>query len=172
MELKDTAKDYNEVFGFNVLPLKEKRPALGSWEKWQNNIQTKDNIHKMGWLSATGVGGVSGIDNLRVIDVDYTEDSELLGKLLSTLGLPRDYRWSVVSGSKKGYHIWFTMEESEEAIKILGGDKAVYKISPKEKGVCDHFEIRWKNCQTALPPSLHSSGNKYEFIFENPYEAP
>ena len=64
MELKDTAKDYNGVFGFNILPLKDKRPALGSWERWQNEAQTREDINKMGWLSATGVGGVSGIGNI------------------------------------------------------------------------------------------------------------
>ncbi len=172
MELKDTAKDYNGVFGFNVLPLKDKRPAMASWEKWQTELQTSEDVNRMGWVSATGLGGVSGINNLRVIDVDYAEDNELLGKLLSVLGLPKDYSWSVLSGSKKGYHIWFLMEESEEVLKVLGGSKAVYKSYPKNKGVCDHFEIRWKNCQTALPPSLHTSGNKYKFIFGNPFEAP
>lgn len=172
MELKESAEYYNGTFGFNVLPLEEKKPAIGSWVKWETTKQTENDIDKMDWKDCTGVGGVSGIDNLRVIDVDYFEDIELLTKLLSVLGLPEDYRWSVISGSKKGYHIWFLMEESEEFLKVLGGEKAVYKIFPKEKGVCDHYEIRWKDCQTALPPSLHKSGNKYEFVFKNPYEAP
>lgn len=45
---------------------------------------------------------------------------------------------------------------------------------------CDHIELRWKNCQTVLPPSLHPSGGTYKFCFlrendfpsSSPYQIP
>ena len=57
-------------------------------------------------------------------------------------------------------------------IKFLGGDKAVYKLRLKEEGLCDHIEIRWKNCQNVLPPSKHPSGGFYNFYDINPTSEP
>ena len=42
----------------------------------------------------------------------------------------------------------------------------------KEKGYCKHIELRWMNCQTALPPSRHESGGIYNFFYYDPKEQP
>ena len=42
----------------------------------------------------------------------------------------------------------------------------------KKEGYCKHIELRWMNCQTALPPSMHESGGIYNFYFDEPKEPP
>jgi hypothetical protein len=172
MTLIENAKGYNRLFGFNILPLDGKRPAVPSWEKFKSRKQSQIDLESFNWKGITGVGGISGVNNLRVLDIDYAVDNELLPKLLSILGLPNNYSWSVKSGSGKGFHIWFRMEESESVLNILDSDKGVYKLFPKRDGVCSHYEIRWKRCQTALPPTLHKSGNRYQFVFSTPKDPP
>ena len=39
-------------------------------------------------------------------------------------------------------------------------------------GQCHHLEYRAKECQTLLPPSLHPSGGVYNFVNNDPTEAP
>jgi len=48
----------------------------------------------------------------------------------------------------------------------------VYKFYLKEDGICHHLELRWKECQTALPPSMHGSGGMYSFFNQEPLEMP
>src|SRR5690606_11232125 len=92
------------------------------------------------------------------------------------------YRWVVQSGSGEGFHIYFRSptpslpqgegESQENIFHKLGGDKAVYKFYLKQDGICDHIELRWKECQTALPPSMHESGGRYSFFNYEPTELP
>ncbi|MDD5608479.1 MAG: PriCT-2 domain-containing protein, partial [Ignavibacterium sp.] len=73
-------------------------------------------------------------------------------------------------------------EQKENLFEKIGGEKAVYKfkmkpVSPsesrsRENGYCKHIELRWMNCQTALPPSMHESGGIYNFYFDEPKEPP
>ena len=166
--LKEKIKKYFDVFGFNVLPLAGKKPII-KWDKWQERRQTEEDIKKMNWNhSTTGIGGVCGNDNLRNIDLDGVTDYSNVLMILRELRLSSDYKWVVKSGSGKGFHIWIRVDAGEFDEK----SKAVYKYLPKNDNFCDHVEIRWKNCQTALPPSIHTSGMKYEFINGEPDEKP
>jgi len=36
----------------------------------------------------------------------------------------------------------------------------------------DHLEIRWRECQTLVPPSVHSSGGQYVWMNAEPTVAP
>jgi len=178
---KKLAKNYKSRMGINVLPLKGKRPIL-EWDKWQNKIQTDDDIGKMNWNSSTGIGGIQGINDWRCLDLDVVEDFEIVELILKDLGLPENYCWVVQSGSGEGFHIYIRVKENEERLKKLGGTKAVYKlemkpVSPSESrgkkdGYCKHIELRWMNCQTTLPPSMHESGGIYNFYFDDPKEPP
>ena len=43
---KELAMLFNKEMNFNVLPLKWKRPMI-QWDKWQEEIQTEEDISKM-----------------------------------------------------------------------------------------------------------------------------
>lgn len=185
---KKLAKNYKSRMGINVLPLKGKRPMI-EWDRWQNTIQTEDDIEKMNWSGSTGLGGVQGINDWRCLDLDAVEDFEIVELILQELGLPEKYCWVVQSGSGEGFHIYIRsphpspLPEGEgNPFHRIGGEKAVYKfklkpVSPSESrgrkdDYCKHIELRWMNCQTALPPSMHESGGIYNFYFDNPEEPP
>lgn len=174
---------YFELMKFNVLPLRGKVPSI-NWKVWQDKSQTKEDIEAMDWKNATGVGVVMGVNNLRCFDLDRVEDPDILETILKELNLPEDYRWVVQSGSGEGFHIYFLCEEpsplpveagqakEKGAIERFGSEKAVYKFYLNQDGVCDHIELRWKDCQTALPPSMHESGGMYNYFHNDPLELP
>ncbi|MBZ0183351.1 MAG: PriCT-2 domain-containing protein [Melioribacteraceae bacterium] len=188
----ETAKLYNKKFHINVLPLRGKRPLI-EWDRWQTEIQTEKDITDMNWVNSTGLGNIQGINDWRCIDIDGAEDFEIVELILNDLGLPKKYKWVVQSGSGSGFHIYIrvktlrskdveTGNESNLLFEKFGGEKAVYKLSmkplsptgnnEKENGYCKHIELRWMNCQTALPYSLHESGGVYNFCFGEPDEPP
>ena len=178
---KVTAKLYKSKMNINVLPLKGKRPMI-EWDVWQTEIQTENDINNMNWDNATGLGGIQGINNWRCIDIDGAEDYEIVELILKELNLPEKYCWVVQSGSGAGFHIYIRVKQNDESLKKLGGLKAVYKfemkpVSPSEsrgrgERYCKHIELRWMNCQTALPYSLHESGGVYNFYYDEPKEEP
>lgn len=164
MQFREIAKDYFELFGFNLLPLENKVPKI-NWEKWQVEEMLMSDIDGLGWnFNTNGIGAISGIKKLRCLDFDKVNDYEVVRKFVTKLGLPSLYQWIVKSGSGKGYHIWFYCDDDSYIIKVLSGDKSYYKLQLKENGLCDHIELRWKNCQTVLPPSFHPSGKQYELV--------
>jgi len=164
MDLRNIAKDYNEAFGFNVIPLENKVPKF-EWKKYQIDEMTNENIDNLNWNHKTnGIGAISGVNELRCLDFDAVQDDNIIYKFVERLGFARDYSWVVKSGSGKGYHIWFLCCDDDNYLDGLGGEKSYYKFNLKENNLCDHIELRWKNCQTVLPPSLHPSGNKYVFV--------
>lgn len=166
------AKKYYEKFGFNVLPLAGKAPKI-KWEKWQSEKQTIEDIDSMDWDGdTTGIGVPAGIDDVRVIDIDKIKDWKILDAILELLNLDLSYPWIIKTGSREGIHIYVKVKESGNLLKNLGGDKAVYKFYLKQADVCDHAEIRWKNCQNVLPPSKHPSSNIYDFYGINPTAEP
>lgn len=168
MDLKKIAAEYNKQFGFNVLPLLDKAPH-GSWTKWQKTKMDQSEISSLNWNKFNGIGVVCGIDTLRCFDFDSVIDFAIVRGFLECLGLPEDYKWTVMSGSGKGYHIWFYCRDDKDLFKMLDGEKSYYKLDPKpaedNQKYCDHIELRWKNCQTVVPPSLHPSGSVYKFLF-------
>jgi len=170
--VKEIGMQYHKEFGFNILPIQGKRPKI-LWDKWQNEKQTEEDIEKMDWSNSTGFGVVLGIDDLINLDLDVVEDYEILDKLLQTLGLPEKYPWVIQSGSGEGFHIYFRLKDELGILaNKFGGDKAVFKFKPKERNICKHVEVRRKNCQTVLPPSMHESGGIYTFYYDEPKELP
>lgn len=168
MNFRDIAKDYFDAFSFNILPLENKVPKVtgeGGWKKWEIEEMTSADIDSLGWNSTTnGIGAISGIKKLRCLDFDNVTNFEIVKKFVVGFGLPIEYVWIVKSGSGKGYHIWFYCDDDFYLFQILGREQAYYVLQVKEKEFCDHIELRWKNCQTVLPPSFHPSGKQYEFI--------
>lgn len=172
MQFSEMAKIYNKIFGFNVLPIQGKRPTI-PWENWQLIEQTEQDVIELGWNSSiTGVGCICGINDLRNIDFDKVTDYSIIEMICKRLGLGDKYLWTVKSGSGAGYHVWLKVRESELLHKRLNGPKSVYRLYLKDEGLCDHIELRWSQSQTVLPYSIHESGNRYSFLYDEPKEPP
>lgn len=170
------ALDYFESKHFNVLPLRGKMPITG-WKAWCEKTQTKENIEAMEWKNATGVGVVMGVNDIRCFDLDKVESADIVEEILRDLGLPEEYPWVIQSGSGEGYHIYFKCSLSSKGngynpFSELRGERAVFKYNMKKEGICDHIELRWKDCQTALPPSMHESGGSYSYFYSVPTDPP
>lgn len=165
--LKETALEYFNRNGCNVLALNKKMP-LGNWRRWNTDRQTAEDILAMDWDVATGIGIVSGINNVCVLDFDKVIDENAIAELAVELGLEMPYSWSVKSGSGKGFHLWMKLKGDEAALfDMYGKEAGVIKLRPKatESGEpYEHLEIRIRDCQTVAPPSMHESGRKYIFL--------
>lgn len=162
MDIKKRAFDYFENFDFNIIPLYNKVPQI-NWTEFQNKYQSFDDLESFNWNGINGIGAISGIENLRCLDFDKVKDYNIVIQFIRDLGLSENYRWIVKSGSGTGYHIWFLCEDESSFLEGVGGEKSYYIFSP-EINYCDHIELRWKNCQTVLPPSFHNTGGRYEFL--------
>ncbi|NMB82276.1 MAG: hypothetical protein GYA14_10705 [Ignavibacteria bacterium] len=185
IQFLEMAKIYKNVFGFNVLPIQGKRPTI-PWENWQLIEQTEQDVIEFGWhagppngrVNVTGIGGICGVNDLRNIDFDKVNDpangtgSSIVEMICKRLGLGEKYMWAVKSGSGIGYHIWIKVSESERLKERLNGPKSVYRLYLKDEGLCDHIELRWSQSQTVLPYSIHESGNRYLFLYDEPKEPP
>lgn len=167
---KETAVSLFKKFGFNVLPLAGKRPLI-KWEEWQNEKQSIEDIEQMPWENASGTGVVMK-DELLNIDIDKVKDRKIVNEILDLLKLPQDYKWVVQSGSGMGYHIYLLLRDKEKIYERLGKTSAVFKFRMKDEEVCDHIELRLRECQNAVPPSQHISGGVYSFIIDEPDKEP
>lgn len=169
--LRELAIRLNKEMGFNVMPLKFKRPMI-EWEKWQTEIQTESDIEKMDWEHATGIGVIMGINDLASIDIDMAESFEVVEIFLNELGLEKDYSWIIQSGSGNGYHIYFRCKDRDRLTSIFGSSKAVHKVKLKRSDLCKHVELRLSECQNAFAASRHESGGIYDFVNNEPKEPP
>ncbi len=154
--------------GANVLSLDGKNPSPLTWKEngWQDNRQDVEVVEKMPWDRRDGVGVISGIGGWRCIDLDGIEGEGVkfgaVEKILDAFGLPHGYSWLVESGSGEGYHIWVRCEEDD----AFGGND---EWLPRREGAFDHIEVRWKDHQTAVPPTIHpDTGMEYEFYRKRP----
>jgi len=170
---REIGLSYNKKFGFNVLPLKGKAP-VGMWNFWQDKPQSKTDIERMEWGKATGIGVIQGIGDLRLLDLDHVKDYDILDEMLAEIGLDNDYLWVTKSGSGEGLHIIIRVKPAGKIVNEFG-DKGIYSFPFKDELQCHHLELRWRNCQTAFPPSKHPETlGTYEFYHEpkRPKELP
>lgn len=162
MKYKEIAKDYVDAYGFNVIPLENKKP-IGEWERWHSEIMEMFDVDSLVWNERiNGIGGICGVKKLRCFDFDKVQDADVVKRFVLKLGLPKEYTWIIKTGN--GFHIWFLCDDDSFLCKTIGGDKSFYRFELKEMNLCDHIELRWKNCQTVLPPSIHPNGRRYEFV--------
>lgn len=157
VSLTEVAEYYHKL-GINVLPERGKVPAF-SWEKWQHQRQTLDDLRKMGWSrsTTTGIGAVCGSvsGNRACVDIDKADGEEILLRVLEALGLAATYPWAVVTPGG-GFHVWVHCPELNEAL----GGKGKLIGNP---GGCKQIELRWNRHQSLLPPSRHPNGGTYVF---------
>lgn len=171
---------FYQLCGFNLIPIKGdrdnwydnkksfKNPAYGSWQDFKNDELRISLISDIASNKEyTGIGGILGVDNLRVLDFDdlslftkvvnapwfenYGEFNDFVKYCLSLLRLPEDYHWVVRSGSGCGFHIIFRTNEitnfNPEIISFKNR-KDLYK----EKIDVKALDLIW-NGYIALPPT-------------------
>lgn len=148
MIIKDCALDYASS-GWSVLPVRpeEKRPFMSNWLQYNSTKATEEQIKN--WfksLSGAGVGVVTGrISEIVVLDVESacsTPISEIL-KLYPT--------GRVAKTGSGGYHLFF---------KYPVG---VTHINNRVR-MFENVDLRADGGFIVLPPTLHPSGNLYEWI--------
>lgn len=152
----------------NVIPIGKDKKPLTEWKKWTTERQTESDVRNFNWSVADGIGIISGINDIRLFDLDKVEDESVVYTVIRLLGFPKEYTWVVRSGSGKGYHIYFRCSTDFPAEWIGRIPSGNYKLKPKNILQLDHLELRWRDCQTLLPPSLHPSGQQYTFMHREP----
>ena len=169
-------------FGFNITHISPERNFVHKigetllkspshyWEKFLTNRQQLSELHELDWRQAIGIGTVLGFNNLRALDIDECNDIELINDFLKLLGLPKNYQWVTLSGSRNGFHIIFYSQPHRYKTEI--GKIKAFKSNAMFNDKFKHIELRWIG-HLVLPPSLHPSLNKYEFLFNSiPFEKP
>ncbi len=114
--LRDEA-DWYYSLGFNVTCIVNSRNDFNKrdrnllkapsheWETLQNRRQSRKELNNYLWDKAIGVGTVLGHNGLMVIDIDGCVEEGFIQWLCGDLGLSKDYKWVINSGSGAGYHI-------------------------------------------------------------------
>ena len=152
--------------GLNVIPVrfKAKNPALGEWKEYQTRQSTKQEIKEWfgnGTLYNIGIVHGKMRDNFGyygTFDIDHdVEIYERMREEFPTLFEGRIER----TGSGEGYHIPIITVE-----QVAWGSKT-WKIGKQigtSKRWYDSVNFRAAIRQTVVPPSVHPSGNLYEFL--------
>ena len=111
---------------------------------------------------------MTGCNSLLVIDIDGCTDYKLLNKTLDELELPISYEWVMTSGSGSGFHIFVYADKfniQSDGDGEVTGEHVVTSFMPNDGYLqrFDKMEFLWKT-HVVLPPSLHHTGNRYEFL--------
>ncbi len=175
-DLKQFALFYHN-FGFNVTHILPERQinyngefeyVLKSPSHNIKNLRTKrqseNEVLEFNWENATGVGTVIGFNDLRAIDIDECTNELFLFEFLRKIGLPNNYEWVVRTGSHNGFHIIFYTDPLFCLSRPGPGPSNFSLYAMKEYlNIFKHIDILSTN-HIVLPPSLHQSGKKYDFL--------
>jgi len=130
--------------GFSVIPLNGKIPAI-EWKEYQTRYPTDKELEQWFADDTKNIGIVTGkISDITVVDVDAKSGGL---ETIKTLGLP--VTWTVKTGGG-GWHYY-------------------YKYCPEAHqtaGIYQGIDIRNDGGQVVAPPSLHQSGNYYEWTYK------
>lgn len=155
MTVNELAAEYVDN-GWSVLPVRpdEKRPYMTNWLQYTKTKAPKDMVE--GWfnnLSGAGVGAVTGrISNMVVLDVEHNcpyPIEELLRKYPTQM---------VARSGGGGYHLFYQYPTSQS------------KVSNRVR-IFEGADLRADGGFIVLPPTVHQSGNKYEWIKRGPLGA-
>lgn len=128
--------------GFSVIPVATNKIPLTSWEPYQKRRPTEEKI-KEWFISNHNIAIITGeLSNLTVIDIDPRNGGT--NDFLKDIKTP----YSKTGGG--GYHYYF---------KYL-------KESNCRTGIRPGVDIRSSGGYVLAPPSLHSSGDRYEWIVD------
>lgn len=137
--------------GWSVLPVRpeEKRPFMTNWLQYTHSRASKETITS--WftnLSGAGVGIVTGrVSNVIVLDVESTCPYPI-GDIL------KKYPTQLISRSGSGgYHLFYQYPTN------------VPKVANRVR-IFDGADLRADGGFIVLPPTIHSSGRRYEWVSE------
>lgn len=136
---------YAGCYGWSVVPNEGKKPTLKDWV----NKSTADMDKVIAWWSGQYAGKNIGIvtSNFWALDIDAGADGFVsLDKLENEYELLPDT--VTVNTGGGGVHKYF--RQSDNPIK-------------NRTGVLPRIDVRGVGGQVIAPPSLHASGNRYEF---------
>lgn len=158
--LKSALFYHNE--GLCVIPIVygQKNPAI-DWTEYQTRCSTLDEVKRWyGNCQPYNIGIVHGqvSDNFVSIDIDH--DNGVTERIKAQF--PELFTGRIEqSGSGKGYHIPLRLVE----LPLFGDDRHGKPRGNRTwKMDGGMVNIRARDCQTVVPPSLHPSGNRYRFI--------
>ena len=178
-EIRDSWKEklklmsmYYYNMDMNIIPIKGSSKELMSFKKpyevdgfslsllKQNRLERKV-LMSMSWDFISGIALVLGWNRYQAIDVDNIHNidkiNDIIDSSLASLSLPPNYPWVVKSGSGKGFHIIYISDKVDREIDV-------YPFAPT-KDICKNLEVRTGGV-LVLPPSIHISGNNYEFLYK------
>lgn len=137
--------------GWSVLPVRpeEKRPFMTNWLQYTHSRASKETITS--WftnLSGAGVGIVTGkVSNVIVLDVESTCPYPIEDIL-------KKYPTQLISRSGSGgYHLFYQYPTN------------VPKVANRVR-IFDGADLRADGGFIVLPPTIHSSGRRYEWVSE------
>ena len=128
--------------GFSVIPVgRDKKPLIQSWAEFQYRRPTKDEVHQWWFeLEPVGVAIITGkVSNLVVLDAEKGAD-------VRTLAIPQTPTVATGGGGKH-YYFKHPGRDIQNATRFM-----------------PLMDIRGDGGYVLAPPSLHVSGNNYEWI--------
>lgn len=148
-QILEHALYYAEKLEWSIIPIgKDKKPLI-AWKKFQTEKASSEQIKEwFRYYEGMNIGVVTGgISNLTIIDIDprHGGSDEAL----------REIKTVKVKTGGGGWHYYFQYEQGIQ----------------NRAGLQDGIDVRSEGGYVAAPPSLHSSGNKYEWI-ESPESLP
>lgn len=155
--------------GWSIFPAKGKRPAIGSWEQYQNEVASEKQI--LAWFSGCtdhNIALVTGqISGLIAFDIDGVASREQFELILSTIDDPeiRDAIKNTTKVKTGGGNLHIVLAFDPGEFK----NNEMRSSTLWQTGDQNHDEIRLKGGGGYIiaPPSTHPNGNRYEFINEN-----
>lgn len=140
--------------GFNVVPMRPaSKVAIKTWKLYTKRPQTDKEVLALPWDGNIAI--VNGINHIRSIDIDRCDDPNTLFKVLELLGLDYEYPWIVRTPGKGigGFHIYLLCPD---ALSITDNGVIVgYPLAEEPDAKFGQIELRWSNCLTMFPPSIH-----------------
>lgn len=106
----NSALDYNELYGFSVIPCNKQKKPLIKWQEYQQSSPSTDQITEWWdkWPDAN-IGIVTGkISNLAVVDIDDAEGFEEIQKYI-----PGSIPCPKVESPRKGQHWYFSYPDCD-----------------------------------------------------------
>lgn len=142
--------------GWSILPVKpeEKRPYMTNWLQYTRTRATKPMVENwFNTLAGAGVGVVTGkISNMVVLDVEsYCKIpiDELLKKYPTQM---------IARSGSGGYHLFYQYPTG------------ITKVSNRV-GLFEGADLRADGGFIVLPPTIHPSGNRYQWVKRGPLGA-
>ncbi|MEX0268728.1 bifunctional DNA primase/polymerase [Leptolyngbyaceae cyanobacterium UHCC 1019] len=135
---------------------------------WQDNTLTTDQIRL--WVEQGENYGVVWGGTAIGLDVDGSAPHQKLQEIAAGRTIPPTVAWT--SGVPGRYHLAFHLTLEQKALLTAAAQKTRSK-SPQGRWVvscvaednkASQLEFRWSNHQSVLPPSLHPSGRRYDWL--------